>query len=194
MKKDNLKKLRIILILSFMAELISTIALYIGTTQVIKIGKITIINFLGTILSITTLILLFILFNKTKKKSSNYKKLYCLIICSMIFQILTIIFSCISKTTFLTPYAQLVSDILKILPILYLYKESIKLIKKKNFFNDKKCILIMSISYLIPKISYILVSRFSGLIIRPIFSTITIIGTLIFYTLYIKFLEKVLKG
>ena len=57
--------------------------------------------------------------------------------------------------------------------------------KKKN-----KIITIAIISYIVSKISCIILNSSNGLTIRPIMTTVSIIGILITYTLFIKGLEK----
>ena len=74
--------------------------------------------------------------------------------------------------------------------ILNIYKSLNKNRKKIEKDKTKKIVLITAISYFIAKISYILISILNGVTIRPVMTTISIIGIVAVYTLYIKSLEK----
>ena len=180
MRKKN-KDLRVILIVNFMAEILGLVTLYLSNIHSIKVLNINILSCLFITMNIIGILLIF-------KFIKNKKTEKIMILTSLVLELLYIIFSFFTRN--IVFYFQLISDILKFLVILNIYKDIKKSSKKTEKQRIKKHIFIMLISYGLSKIACIILNLSSGLTIRPIMTTISIIGIVIVYTLYIKQLEK----
>ena len=178
MNKRSIKELRIMLTTNFMAEIVGLITLYLSNIHSIKILSINILNFLFVIINFVGLVLILKFVKKEKKKKL-------LVLCSLVLEIIIIICNFLTGSTTLLLFLQIISDLLKFLVILNIYK-NLKMQKKKK----NKIITIAIISYIVSKISCIILNSSNGLTIRPIMTTVSIIGILITYTLFIKGLEK----
>lgn len=178
----NKNEIRTMLMINFMAELIGIITLYLNSTQVIKILKINVISYLFILFSIVGIFLIYKLVNTKQEKV--------ILICSFLIELLVILFSFFTKSKNIVPYFQVLSDVLKYILIINIYKSISKSRKKKDKEETKKIILITILAYLVAKICYMLINLLNGLTIIPVLTTISIIGIVIVYTLYIKSLEK----
>ena len=178
MNKKIIKELRIMLTTNFMAEIVGLITLYLSNIHSIKILSINILSFLFVIINFVGLVLILKFVKKEKKKKL-------LVLCSLVLEIIIIICNFLTGSTTLLLCLQVISDLLKFLVILNIYK-NLKMQKNKK----KKIIIITIISYIVSKISCIILNSSNGLTIRPIMTTVSIIGILITYTLFIKGLEK----
>ena len=178
MNKKNIKDLRIALTINFMAEIVGLVTLYLSNIHSIKILSINILSFLFMIINIVGLILVLKLVKKRKKEKL-------LITCSLVLELIIVICSFFIGGRTILLYLQVLSDLLKFLVILYTYMNITKSKKKKE-----NIMLISIVSYIISKISYIILNLSSGLTLRPILTTISIIGIVVTYTLFIKGLEK----
>ena len=176
MNKKVKKDLRIMLTINFIVEIIGIITLYLSSIHSMKTLN---TNILSYIFVIANILCLFLIFKLSKNKINKY-----LIIASFGLEILVIIFTFFFKNAVL--YIQVVSDILKFLVISNIYKE----LKKTKKVKRKKYIISSISLYVIAKIFCIVLCLSKGLMVRPIITTLSIIGIVLPYTLYIKSLEK----
>ena len=178
MKKKNIRNLRTILTINFVAEILGIIVLYLSTIHSVKIFNINILNFLFFVISILGLLLILKVIKKNKTETIVVLSSLCLLLFSLIFNLM-------GKISVISPYLQVFSDGLKLFLILNIFKN----LKLKKYLS-KKIVIITMVSYIISKVSFIILSLSNGLTFRPIMTTISIIGIVIVYTLYIKCLEK----
>lgn len=183
MKKMNLRDLRVMLTVNFMAEVLCIVTLYLSAIHSIKVLKIDILSFLFLTVDIVGILLILKLVkNKDKEKL--------IALASLVLELVLLILSIFVRTRIIVPYFQVTSDILKFLVILSIYNNLYKPKKKKEKEIKKRILLIIIISYAISKISYMIINFSKGLTFRPIMTTLSIIGIVVAYGLYIKDLEK----